>query len=140
MFLGRAESVVTPAEPDSQGLESDAHKVRTIYLACAVPEANHKAYALDFAGSSSSMGMGGPRVLVAHEAPLAVRRADLRVVVERLQADPSFIAASNCWTPCSQHRTRWLLASAASQSGCDRDALIRTCCPRSLARADSPPV
>lgn len=62
-------------------------EVRDVYLACAVPEANHKVYALEPAASSLSMGRGGPHVLVVPEAPVAARRADLPTAVERLQAE-----------------------------------------------------
>lgn len=62
-------------------------EVRDVFLACAVPEANHKVYALEPAAGSLSMGMGGPHVLVAPEPPLAARRADLPAAVERLQAE-----------------------------------------------------
>jgi hypothetical protein len=62
-------------------------EVRDVCLACAVPEASHKVYALEPASGSLSMGMGGPHVLVVPEAPLATRRADLRRAVERLQAE-----------------------------------------------------
>ena len=62
-------------------------EVRDVYLACAVPEATHKVYALEPTGSALSMGMNGPRVLVVPEPPLAARRADLSGAVERLQAE-----------------------------------------------------
>ena len=62
-------------------------EVRDVCLACAVPEANHKVYALQPAGSSLGMGMGGPQVLVAPEPPLAAPRLDLPATVDRLQAE-----------------------------------------------------
>jgi hypothetical protein len=62
-------------------------EVRNIYLACAVPEANHKVYALEPAAGSLGMGMGGPHVVVAPESSLAARRAELPSAVKRLQAE-----------------------------------------------------
>jgi hypothetical protein len=62
-------------------------EVRDVFLACAVPEANHKVYALGPTGGSLGMGMGGPHVLIAPEPPLAARRADLSGAMERLQAE-----------------------------------------------------
>jgi hypothetical protein len=62
-------------------------EVRDVFIACAVPEANHKVYALEPAVGSLGMGVGGPHVLIAPEPPLAARRADLPAAVDRLQAE-----------------------------------------------------
>ena len=40
-----------------------------MFLGCAVPEANHKVYALEPAAGSLGMGMGGPHVLIAPSRP-----------------------------------------------------------------------
>jgi hypothetical protein len=63
-------------------------EVRQVFLACAVPEAEHKVYALEPVGSSMSMPMSMPHILVAPDPPLDVRRADLckPETLDRLQA------------------------------------------------------
>lgn len=62
-------------------------EVRDVFVACAVPEAEHKVYALEPIGSSLSMPMSMPHVLAAPDPPLRTRRADLPNAVERLQAE-----------------------------------------------------
>lgn len=61
--------------------------IRDVFVSCAVPEAEHKIYALESVGSSMSVPMGMPRVLVVPDTPIRVARADLRSVVDRLDAE-----------------------------------------------------
>ncbi len=63
------------------------NEVRDVFVACAVPEAEHKVYALEPIGNSMSMPMSMPHVVVAPEAPMRTRRADLTSVVDPLQAE-----------------------------------------------------
>lgn len=60
-----------------------------MFVTCAVPQAQYKVYALEPVGNSMSMSMNMPRVLVAPDAPLEVRRADLsrHETLDRLQAE-----------------------------------------------------
>ena len=62
-------------------------EVREVLLTCAVPEAQHKVYALGPVGSSMSVPMSMPAVLVAPDPPLQARRADLTSAVDVLQAE-----------------------------------------------------
>jgi hypothetical protein len=62
-------------------------EVRDVFVACAVPEAEHKVYALEPIGSSMSMPMSMPHVLVVPAPPLRTRRADLPNVIDRLEAE-----------------------------------------------------
>lgn len=62
-------------------------EVRDVFVACAVPEPGHKVYALEPVGSSMSMPMSMPHVLVAPDPPLRTRRADLPNVLDRLEAE-----------------------------------------------------
>ncbi len=62
-------------------------EVRELAVVCAVPEAEHKVYALAPVGSSMHMPMSMPRVLIARQEPLRARRADLGSSVDRLQAE-----------------------------------------------------
>lgn len=62
-------------------------EVRDVFLACAVPEAGHKVYALEPIGNSMSMPMSMPHVLVAPDPPLRARRADLPRTIDILQAE-----------------------------------------------------
>lgn len=64
-------------------------EVRQVFVTCAVPEAEHKIYALEPVGNSMSMSMNMPHVLVAPDEPLGVRRADLprHETLDRLQAE-----------------------------------------------------
>jgi hypothetical protein len=62
-------------------------EVRDVFVACAVPEAEHKVYALEPVGDSLSMPMSMPHVLVAPDPPLRTRRADLPSLVDRLEAE-----------------------------------------------------
>lgn len=62
-------------------------EVRDVSIACAVPRAEHKVYALEPLGNSMSMPMGMPPTLVAPEPPLRGRRADLPRLVDRLEAE-----------------------------------------------------
>lgn len=65
----------------------DRDEVRDVFVACAVPEAEHKVYALQPIGNSMSMPMSMPHVLVAPDPPLRTRRVDMPNVVDRLQAE-----------------------------------------------------
>lgn len=62
-------------------------EVLDVFVACAVPEAQHKVYALQAPGNSLSQGWGLPHLLVVPEAPLRVRRADLADAVTPLEAE-----------------------------------------------------
>jgi hypothetical protein len=62
-------------------------EVRDVFVACAVPEAEHKVYALEPIGNSMSMPMTMPHILVAPDPPLRARRADLPNLVDRLEAE-----------------------------------------------------
>ncbi len=64
-------------------------EVRQVFVTCAIPEAEHKVYALEPVGNSMSMPMSMPHVLVAPDPPLGVRRADLsrHETLDRLQAE-----------------------------------------------------
>jgi hypothetical protein len=61
--------------------------VRDVFVACAVPEATQKLYALEPVGNSVRMPMSMPQVLVVPDPPLRTRRADLAAVVDRLEAE-----------------------------------------------------
>lgn len=52
-------------------------EVRNVLLVAAVPEAEHKTWADEEPGSSLSMPMSAPHLLIAPEQALRVRRADL---------------------------------------------------------------
>lgn len=52
-------------------------EVRQVFVTSAVPEAEHKLYALEPLRSSMSVPMNMPHVLVAPDPPLRVRREDL---------------------------------------------------------------
>jgi hypothetical protein len=62
-------------------------EVRDVFVACAVPDARHKVYALEPIGNSMSMPMSMPDVLVTPDPPLRTRRADLPTVIDRLEAE-----------------------------------------------------
>jgi hypothetical protein len=64
-------------------------EVRTILLAAAVPEAEHKSWVDHDPGNSMSMPMSMPHVLIAPEQPLRARRADLDQpgTLDRLHAE-----------------------------------------------------
>jgi hypothetical protein len=62
-------------------------EVRDVSITCAVPDAEHKVYALEPVGSSLSMPMSMPHVLVTPDPPVRTRRADLPSVLDRLEAE-----------------------------------------------------
>ena len=64
-------------------------EIRNILLAAAVPEAEHKSWVEHDPGSSMSMPMSMPHVLIAPEQPLRARRADLDQpgTLDRLHAE-----------------------------------------------------
>ncbi len=62
-------------------------EVRDVSITCAVPDAEHKVYALEPVGSSLSMPMSMPHVLVAPDPPVRTRRADLPSVLDRPEAE-----------------------------------------------------
>jgi hypothetical protein len=62
-------------------------QVREAAVACAVPDAAHKVYALGPVGNSMRMPMSMPSPLVAPAEPFRAHRADLRAVPARLQAE-----------------------------------------------------
>jgi hypothetical protein len=117
------ERAVAFAEAVWQRIDS-RDEVRDVFLACAVPEANHKVYALEPAGGSLGMGMGGPHMLIAPEPPLAARRADRPLghdaAVDRLQTElhrafELLSAVHPRARPLVTHRTRlrmWYPATA----------------------------
>jgi hypothetical protein len=90
-------------------------EVRDVALACAVPEAEHKVYALEQIGSTMSMPMGTPHVLVSPQPPLRSRRADLPWVIDALQAElhRAFEVERNA----AATRDEELVAWAAGHSG-----------------------
>ena len=64
-------------------------EVRNILLIAAVPEAEHKSWVEHDPGSSMSMPMSMPHVLIAPDPPMQARRADLAqpATVDRLHAE-----------------------------------------------------
>lgn len=62
-------------------------EVRELAVVMAVPEAEHKLYALEPVGSSMRMPMSMPHLLVVPAEPLRVRRAELAGATGRLQAE-----------------------------------------------------
>lgn len=64
-------------------------EIRRVLLVAAVPDAQQKTFVLEDTGSSMSMSMNMPDVLVAPGQPLEVRRQDLSTdaTLDRLQAE-----------------------------------------------------
>jgi hypothetical protein len=64
-------------------------EIRDILLTAAVPEASHKGWVEEDPGSSMSMSMGMPHVLIGPAQPMRVRRADLDQpeTLDRLHAE-----------------------------------------------------
>lgn len=90
VMASRAREVIARtmafAEATWQRIDS-RDEVREVAMTTCVPEAAHKIYALEPVGSSMSVPMSMPQVLLAPDPPLRTRRADMARRVDALQAE-----------------------------------------------------